>query len=282
MAGRFANSMDLLKSSWAVLRSDKELTVIPVINTAISAVIAVAVGAGAYLTINRTWDVRTGAYEYTAGPITYVVGILGYFLLTLVVTFFTGALVAGAHQRLTGGDPTLGSSFGAAAKRFPQLLGWALLSGTVGYLLRLLRERLGFVGLLLGGVLQFAWEVITWLAVPAIIVEGNGPITTLKTSARLLKSTWGENLIGQFGFGLVGFLAVLPGIAIGGLVTMAAPLVGIPLIVLWVVVVSVVITTLTGIYRTALYLYATTGQAPAGFDQQVMASAFRPKTGMFR
>lgn len=45
---------------------------------------------------------------------------------------------------------------------------------------------------------------------------------------------------------------------------------------------SVVITTLTGIYRTALYLYATTGRAPAGFDQQVMASAFRPKSGMFR
>lgn len=282
MAGRFANSMDLLKSSWAVLRSDKELTVIPVVNTVISAVIAVGIGAGVFLTVHRTWDARSGTYAYSAGPVTYVVGIVGYFLITLVVTFFTGALVAGAHQRLTGGDPTLGSSFGAAAKRFPQLLGWALLSGTVGYLLRALRERLGIVGALLGGVLEFAWEVITWLAIPSIIVEGNGPVTTLKTSARLLKSTWGENLIGQFGFGIVGFLAVLPGLLVGGLLTAIVPMVGIPVIILWVVVVSVVITTLTGIYRTALYLYATTGRAPAGFDQQVMASAFRPKTGLLR
>ena len=64
MAGRFANSMDLLKSSWAVLRSDKELTVIPVVNTVISAVIAVGIGAGVFLTVHRTWDARSGTYAY--------------------------------------------------------------------------------------------------------------------------------------------------------------------------------------------------------------------------
>ncbi|MEZ5141622.1 MAG: DUF6159 family protein [Acidimicrobiales bacterium] len=282
MAGRFSNSMDLLKSSWAVLKADKELTAIPVLNGVLASIIAVAMGAGVFLTVNRTYVPRTGQYEYTAGPITYVVGILGYFLITLVVTFFTGALVAGAYQRLTGGDPSLGSAFGAASRRFPQLLGWALLAGTVGYLLRALRERAGIFGFLLGGLLEFAWEVITWLAVPAIIVEGNGPITTLKTSASLLKRTWGENLIGQFGFGLVGFLAILPGLLVGGLITIAIPFVGIPIMILWVVAVSVVISTLTGIYRTALYCYATTGQAPQGFDQQVMAGAFRPKQGLIR
>lgn len=274
--------MDLLKSSWGVLKSDKELTVIPVVNTVVSGALAIAIGAGVFLTVNRTYSARTGQYEYAAGPITYVVGILGYFLITIAVTFFTGALVAGAYQRLTGGDPTLKSSFRAAGQRFPQLLGWALLAGTVGYLLRALRERAGILGFLLGGLLEFAWEVITWLAIPAIIVEGDGPITTLKASASLLKRTWGENLIGQFGFGLVGFLAVLPGLVIGGLVTAVMPFVGVPLIILWVVAVSVVITTLTGIYRTALYCYATTGRAPQGFDQQVMAGAFATKKGLLR
>ena len=55
------------------------------------------------------------------------------------------------------------------------------------------------------------------------------------------------------------------------------PFVGIPLLVVWIVAVAVVLSTLGGIYRTALYLYASTGQAPQGFDQNQMASSFRSK-----
>ena len=73
-------------------------------------------------------------------------------------------------------------------------------------------------------------------------------------------------------------MIVLPGLLVFGAVSAVLPIVGIPLLVLWLVGTAIVLSTLGGIFRTALYLYASTGQAPAAFPQQQLSGAFRPKT----
>ena len=287
---RFANSIELAKSSWSVLQADKKLVSIPIASFLVTTVVVAAFGGAAFLTTSETvvspaaaarGEGTLGATTLAPSPLTYVVGVIGYLAVTFVVTFFAAALVAGAWERLNGGEPTLGSAFGAAGRRVGPIAGWALLAGTVGLLISALEERLGFLGTILGNALGMAWRIITWLAVPVIVVEGTGPWPSLKRSASLFKQTWGENLIAAGGFGLLGFLVILVGMIISGALFVIMPIVGVVLFVVWIAVASTVLATLNGIYRTALYAYAA-GHEIQWFDQAQLAAAFKPKTGLIR
>jgi len=287
---RFANSLQLAKSSWSVLQADKILVTIPVASFLVTTVVVAAFGGAAYLTIEETvvtaaaaarGEGTLGATTLQPTPLTWVVGVIGYLAITFVVTFFAAALVSGAWERLNGGRPTLGSSFGSATRRIGPIAGWALLSGTVGLVISSLEERLGVLGQFIGGALGMAWRVVTWLAIPVIVVEGTGPWPSLKRSATLFKATWGENLIAAGGFGLLGFLVILVGMAISALFFAVMPIAGVVLFVLWIAVSSTILATLNGIYRTALYAYAA-GHQIEWFDQAQLAAAFKPKTGLLR
>jgi len=286
--GRFSNSMALAKSSWGVLKADKELAVIPVASFVVSLAVIVIFGGAFFLSLNRH-TVAAGEFSvsgtaatstFSTTPLSFVVGALGYLCVWFVVTFFTGALVAGAHERLTGGDPTLGSAFAAAWERFAQLMGWSALSGVVGLIIQQI-ERQGILGAILGNVADIAWRLCTWLAIPVIMIEGLGAVSALKRSGALFKRTWGENVIAQMGFGLLGLALFLPGALIGGLLFPIVPVAGVVIFGLWAGVTTTIMASLNGIFRTALYMYAA-GQHVHWFDEQTLSDAFRPKTSLFR
>jgi hypothetical protein len=124
-----------------------------------------------------------------------------------------------------------------------------------------------------------AWSVVTFLVLPVLVFEGLGPIAAVKRSAALFKGTWGENLMTNAGIGLIGLFAIIGGalplmlfLAIGGPVA----ILGIGLFVLWVVTVMLVSSTLTGIFQTALYRYATGAPVP-GFEPGQLEGSFRPR-----
>jgi len=195
----------------------------------------------------------------------------------VISVFFNGALVAGAHERLAGGDPTVGSAIRKAFSRIPGLVPWAIMTATVGLILRALRERAGWLGQFAINMIGLAWEVATFLVVPAIVIDGKGAVEGLKTSGALLKSTWGENLAARVGFGLLGFVAMLPALL---LIVVLASLGGVGLIVgitigvVWIAVVVVVMTALNAVFQAALYLYATSGMAPSGFEGSSIGESF--------
>lgn len=273
--GRFGRSMQMFKASWGVLRDDKELAVIPVVSFVCSAAVVALAGGAAWFTVDVT-TTTAGQDTLNPTPLTYVVGFLGYVLVTFVVTYFTGAIVSAALERFRGGDPSLGSALGGASARLVPLFWWSVVAGTLGFILQALEERAGFLGQLVLRGIGLAWRVVTWLAVPVIIDQGLGPFDSLKTSAGLFKRTWGENLIVQGGLGLVNLLVLLPGIAAFAALSVALPLLGVPLLVLWIVTVAVVFSALNGILRTAVYLYASGQQAP-GFESEMLAGAFGPR-----
>jgi hypothetical protein len=148
-----------------------------------------------------------------------------------------------------------------------------------------LRERLGFLGALLGGLFEFAWAIVTYFVVPVLVAEKAGPIEAVKRSSAIIKSTWGESLTGEAGMGVVSTLLILP-VLFGApvLATLAGTAgdgigagVVIALAVAYVVALTVVFTALGAIFRTGTYVYATTGQAPAALDAKLLQSAFRRK-----
>jgi len=100
-------------------------------------------------------------------------------------------------------------------------------------------------------------------------------------SARLLKKTWGEELIGGFSFGLVFFVLSLPAILLlaGGAASGKGFLAlgFVALAVIYIVTLSVLQAALQGIFQAALYQYAKKGETPRGFDREILTEAITPR-----
>lgn len=272
--GRFANTWRLTKTSWSLLKQDRELLWLPVL----SMVAILAVVAAACVVAFVAGDVEEGSISGAMA----VLGAIFVVAATAIGVYFEGALVAGAYDRMTGGDPTVRSAMGQAAAKLPSLLGWAIITATFGMLIRALRERLGALGSILTFFAEAAWSIATYLVVPAIVIDNERPISGIKRSTSLVRQTWGENLISQGGFGLLGFLLVLPVLIVGVLIGVIVPgavgvVVGAVVGVGGVVTVLVVMSALSTYFRTALYVYATDGQVLGGYDSQQMNNTFRSK-----
>jgi hypothetical protein len=212
--------------------------------------------------------------------------MFGFYLVQyFVIIFFQTALTGVALMHLRGEPTSVAAGFALARARLPQILGYALIAATVGLVLRMIQERLGLLGRLVVGFIGLAWTVATFLVVPVLVSKDVGPIDAVKESVALLKRSWGENLIGNGGigivFGLLMVLAVLVGaVLIGGAVAMqsvVAIVVAAVIVVTGFVLLGLVQASLQGIYAAALYRYAESGEASVGFDQALLQQAFAPK-----
>jgi len=281
MFDRLSRSWRLVKASAAVIRQDKELLLFPLISFVALVVVLAAFALPA---------LKLGLLDGLSGhgatkPEAYVVALLFYFVQYFVIVFFNSALVGAALMRLQGEEPTFSDGLRIATSKIGVIAGYAALAATVGVILRAIQERVGFIGRIVVGLIGVAWSVATWLVVPVLVASDVGPVDAVKESARLLRKTWGENLIGQIGigsvFGLIHFLVILGAFVLffvalvaGGPVAAGVEIVAAILVIGFLALVQ---SALAGIYEAALYRYATTGEAALGFDPGTLQLAFRPK-----
>ena len=277
--GRFARSWALVKLCWRVLQQDKELVVFPIVST-----IGVLIVTASFVIPGFFTGFWQDVSDNGVGVSFWVLVVLFYLVEYLVIVFFNAALVSAAVIRLGGGDPTLADGLRGAWSHIGAILGYAAIAATVGLVLQMLRERAGFAGAIIAALGGMAWTIITFLVVPVLVVEGVGPITAIKRSAALLKKTWGEQIIGSAGIGLVFGLLSLAVAVIGiglGVLVMSAGIVALGVAVIAVAVIAIIVisllgATLRGIYSAALYEYAVGGETGA-FDRETLAGAFQPK-----
>lgn len=281
MFERFARSVELAKASLAVLRADKELLLFPLVSF-IALVIVVISFAVPFAALGMFTDAADG--QLTLPMI--VLGFLFYVVTYTVIFFFNSALVGAAMIRLEGGDPTLGDGLRIAASRFPAIVAYAVVAATVGMILRFISERAGIVGQIIAGVLGFAWSVVTFLVVPVLVVERIGPIAAIKRSGSLLRGTWGEQLVGNIGIGivftLIGLVVGVLGVLLIMVLAQIAPVLAIAGIVVLVValgLVALIGAAVSGIFTASLYRYATKGDAGPTFRGETLAGAFRSQAG---
>jgi len=280
--GRFANSWSLTKASLHVVSQDKELLVLPVLSFLASLVAFLAV-TGIWIGARITPDLYLAPGQLNVPGIVLVFAT--YLVLAFIQVFFGAAVVAGATQRLAGGDPTLGSCLSAASRKAGRLFVWSIFVAVVNILLQMLRERGGQLGRAAAGVGNLAWSLATYFMIPVLMFEDAPVMKSVGRSGSLFKKTWGETVIGTGGVGLVfGLLMVVllvvgiflaqPLYLAGGLVA-ALPLLAV--IVLGVLLLATLQSVLGGVYKAALYRYATTGQTPPGFAPQQVQGAFVPR-----
>jgi hypothetical protein len=284
MAGKFARSWALMKASATVLRSDKSLLLFPLLSGLCTLLVAASFLIPVWLMVLGGEHAGQPVHErMSAGA--YLLMFAFYLVQYFVIIFFQTALTGVALMHLRGEPTSVGAGFALARARLPHILGYALVAATVGLLLRMVQERLGLIGRLVVGFLGLAWTVATFLVVPVLASEDVGPVDAVKRSVELIKRSWGENLIGNGGigvvFGLLMVLAVLvAALLIGGAVAMqslAAIVLAVVVVVLGFTLLGLVQSSLQGIYAAALYRYAEAGEASAGFDQALLEQAFAPK-----
>ena len=272
--GKFMRTWSLMGECWQVLKSEKSLLVFPLI----SAICCLLLMASFALPIYATDAWRLP--DHNAGPARQVIyfGTLFSFYVAnyFIVVFFNAAIVACAAIRLSGGTPTIGDGLRAASSRLPVIAGWALVSATVGLILRIIEDRSDKIGQIVAGLLGMAWTVVSFLVVPILVIENKGPIAALKDSTSMLKQTWGEQLISNFSFGAIfsvlsipAFALIFLGFYLGGM-TVGVACAG--LAIIYLIILSLVHSALQAIFQTALYLYARDGQVQ-GFRTDVLQSA---------
>jgi uncharacterized protein DUF6159 len=292
MAGKIRRSWAMAMASWSVLERYPGLMILPVISA--SALVAALLLMGGFI-IEAGGFTQAGElvrrfdhYWDTHSTIAIVAMVAAGWVLTTVSIYFNSALVFCVMRCFAGHRPSIRDGLTAAVARLPQIVGWAFVATVVGTVIAmvqdLLKERLGFLGSLVGGLFDIAWAAVTYFVLPVLVVEGSGPVTSVKRSSALLRQTWGEAVVNNVGLAAFGMVAALPAVAMivvgvalaiaTGNGAMAAVLFGTAL--LYLVVMSVMLSTLGTILQTGLYVYATTGRAP--FDEALVRDAFQPKS----
>lgn len=283
--GKFSRSCELVKQSFAILRSDKQLMLFPVLS-AISCLIVtamIATGGTILLLPARAAALANGEQFHPNQSPLFLIGMFTLYVANyFVIVFFNVALVGVANSRLMGGTWTFRDGIELAWARKGTILQWALVAATVGMILRTIEERMGLIGRLVMKIIGIAWALACYFVVPVLAFEDLTPIEAVKRSSKLFKDTWGEKVVGGFSFSLVSMVLMLPGIGIflfaiffGGLKGL---LFGFAFMMLYFMMLSVMMSAVQGIFNAALYRYACFKQVPPAFDAQLVTSAWAPKS----
>ena len=264
-------SWSLIKASWRVLLQDKQLAVFSLLSLVLYAFIFIVLGSVALAIHSCHFSERAEGWSY------FVLAYLFYLALYFVGIFVGSMIVAFVHERFSGMSPTMRSAFRTALGKLPLIAEWAIIAGTVGFILKVIEEKSETAGDIIAGILGAAWDVATFLLVPLLVLEGKRPLEALKESAHLLKKTWGEQLIGNIGFTLIFLGLMLPAavvIGLGMIIGSKTAMLGAMIIaVVYVVTLVVAQITLEGIFRAALYYYARHASLPRGFSEELLGNA---------
>jgi hypothetical protein len=231
------------------------------------------------------WD--AGGKHAAVNHAGYVLLAALYLLSTFLATFFNVAFYSQILNALRGRPVSVSGGLRLAATRVNAILAWSLFTGLVGLMIRGLEERVGLVGRWIVGFIGLAWSVASVFVVPIIVMETEGanPVHFLKTSAAMLRKTWGESLLGYLGIRIGGLLALAGSlvlfvvlIVLGGVFENYLIL-GIVSVIWFVSLVAFLylLNVAGNVYQGALYVYAAEGAVPAPFDQDQMNRAWKFK-----
>jgi hypothetical protein len=267
--GKLGRSWELMKTSLGVLRKDKEIMIFPILSFVACVILLISFFAGFFFLGLPTMESSIWLWV--------VLMILIYFVLFFIVIFFNTAIIGCANIRLNGGDPTVADGFRIASQNIGRILLWAIISATIGMILQAIRERAGWIGKIVAGIIGLAWTYVTFFVIPVIIFEKKGVGSSIRRSASLFKQTWGETIIGTFGFGIIfgllallGIIPIILGLILGS--TMAI-IIGFIIAFFYWAIIGVVASATNGIYVAALYQYATKKQLPPEFDASLIPPA---------
>lgn len=252
------------RGSGRVLRSYPKLLVFPLLGGLSGIAFIATLVAGLYV---------TGPFIQDAGPIVYATLFVAYLIETFVASYFTAALVAATRTVFRGDEPSIRRALVVTWQRKLPLLAWSLVAAVVGVVIRLIESNDNILAQIVAGVFAVAWSVMTFFVVPVIVFRDPSVTEMFEESARTFKDTWGESIGALGAIDVVTFLLMLGGAVLGGVTFVVTTGLGTVQLLATLLIGGTAVSigllagkALSGIAKTALYVYATERTAPEQFD----------------
>lgn len=229
-----------------------------------------------------------GAFSLATNSIAGIILLFLFYLVTsFVVIFFNVGLISCVYARLEGKEMTISEGLHVASRNFQAILVWAVISATVGLVLRMIEDRTGAAGGIATALVGGAWSLVTFFVVPVFVFEGKGVVDAIRESWTLFRKTWGESVVGTVSItfvfvaiGIIAFLLVFATLFLGNLIVFISAL---ALFILFIAILAIMASAMQGIFIAVLYRYARTGDVPGGFDLTLLSGAFtRSQSLQFR
>ncbi len=299
---KFTRSRALLGHSLRVIAKDKKLLVFPALSLLSGLFVLLVFFAPALLEptglgwsqaqhwsalARRLADAVPFSSRHHASPLTAIAAarfVVFYFVAMFVTTFVNVAFYHEIMRALAGGRVSVRTGLAFAGSRLRSILVWTLFAASVGLVLQLLAERLGWVGRFILRLVGLSWSAAAVFVIPVIIREESpNPLRLLKISAATVKKSWGDSVIGFVGipfvmsmilvlavFGVELAFRIASGWSYFFVCEMSAItlilLIGVPLV-----------RSADAIFRCALYVYATEGVVPEAYTAELMDTAWSVK-----
>ncbi len=244
------------KTSMRILRDNKKLIIFPIISgICIMGVMATFFAA---LTAREDWNIDA-LNDYDSKALFFV-----FYVFTVVAGFISifmnMALMHCARLYFEGEQITIGKGLRFAAGRAGTILSWVVFSATIGLLMRMIQDRLSWLGKIVMATAGVAWSIATFFIIPVLAYEDVGPTEALKRSAEVVTKKWGEGLSGNVSLSAVVLLSMLPLIVVSvGLSELLNERAGIYFMVAGVFLLIVVSGALKNIFVSAIYHHINGG-----------------------
>ncbi len=248
---KMANGWEISKLSFRVLKANKSLIIFPLLS-GISLLFILGmffVGIASALGWNfDNLDIRSSNLVYRYGLI-FLVYLINY----AVIMFFNMALMHCAKLYFQGEEATVAKGLQFSWSRIGAILAWSAFAATVGLILKVIQDNVGWVGKIITGLIGVVWSVATFFTVPIIAYENVSPWQALKRSSSMMKDKWGESLGATFSFGLVHFLAAFLLLILAFAVGYVNIFAGITVGIIGFVLMAAVFSALNSIFVSAVY-----------------------------
>ncbi|MEK7161219.1 MAG: DUF6159 family protein [Patescibacteria group bacterium] len=280
--GKFQASKIIVKESWAVLKQDKEIMWFPVLTT-ITTMFAVLIMVMLFFVfvLNGSLQTFTMPKDQQISHVTMYSALFIYYLVVFfIINFFQAGLFIIVQGRFSGQDLGFKDGMNGAANNFNKIFIWSVISATVGVILRIIADKSKLIGKVVASLFGAAWNILTYFSLPSLVIGNTSIKDSFKESAAMIRKTWGETIIVNFGAGLFfALLAVLLTALFIGIVVIFPSLVVffivLGLFIASMIVISIISSALNSIFKLALYNYARTGQVPTGFSSEVVKGAVK-------
>jgi len=275
---RLSAGWTIAMSSFKVLKAKKDLVIFPILS-GIS--ILLVVGSFFFFMFARDgWDPENNIDQFNT-PLYYFIMLVFYVINYFIVVFFNMALIHCTRLYFRGEEVSVRAGLQFSMSRIGVIFSWAFFAATIGLLLRVIQENVGWVGKIITGLIGVVWSIATFFVIPVIAYEKVGPIDAVKRSSQLMKQKWGESIGANFNFGLIQFLATLVvGIPLYLIGSAFSPIAGIALAVVGIFIVFSIISAAQMIFISAVY-HNINGDITKHFDQQMVDDLFSKKEKSF-
>ena len=262
---RIGNGWSLALLSFDIIKKNKSLLVFPALSVLSILLIILSFMIGSLILSFGEWAPGGSIFFWL---------LIFYFVNSAVVIFFNMALIHCTFKILNGEQASVVEGVRFSFSRIKLVLSWALLSASVGVVLKAIERKHKILTNIVSGMFGLLWSLATFLVIPVLAYENLNVTDAIKRSAFLFNRTWGEQAGATFSFGVIGFLVFCAlGIFLGAVIL---PL-NIPVFFILLIfsgsVIGCVMSAAETVFLAATYQYAA--RIPVkGFDQEGLKNIF--------